>query len=100
MRARRTSGGTTWDLRPQRQPGGNPASRKKLPAAEADVRRHLDYNLAQMVAALRDGREDRAWELVREARALASRLPRESAKQRYRKIKAATILLRAKTWRI
>jgi hypothetical protein len=98
-RARLTSGGSTWDLRPVRQPGGNPAHHSKLPTAEADVRRRLEWDLAQVVVALRGGREARAWELVREARALVARLPRRSSEEQRRKINAAMVVLRSSAWR-
>lgn len=98
-RARLTAGGLTWDLRAPRSAHGDPHTRKQLPTREAEVRNHLEYDLTQLVAALKAGREARAWEILREARALARRLPRVSAAAYRRKLAAAETVLRSTAWR-
>ncbi|WP_434740544.1 hypothetical protein [Micromonospora sp. SH-82] len=102
MKSRRvnlTSGGLTSDLRPLRDPLGNPALRRPLPTRENDVRNRLNRDLTSLVAAMQAGRESTAWELLREARALVARLPRGTCEVERRKINAATRVLRSPTWR-
>lgn len=102
MKARRVhliSGGLTADLRPVRDPLGSPSSRRPLPTKENLVRNRLNVDLANLVAAMRTGRESTAWELLREARALVARLPRGSCEAERRKINSAALVLRSTAWR-
>lgn len=102
MKSRRvnlTSGGLTSDLRPVRDPLGDPSSRRPLPTREKAIRNRLNADLTNLVAAMRAGREPIAWELLREARALVARLPRNSCEGERRKINAAALVLRSPVWR-
>lgn len=102
MRSRRvglTSGGPTWDLRPTRNPLGNPAARRPLPTNHGEIRSRLDADLARLREAMRAGRESAAWELVREARALVARLPSGTCEPQRRTLAAALVLLRSDAWR-
>jgi hypothetical protein len=98
-RARLTAGGLTADLRAPRNPGGNPQALRPFPTDPTDIRRKLDGDLRQLVKAMHEGRESTAWELVREARALAARLPRDTCRSATDKIRAAELLLRSPEWR-
>ncbi|SCF16310.1 hypothetical protein GA0074695_3901 [Micromonospora viridifaciens] len=98
-RVRLTSGGLTWDLRPTRDPLGDPAARRPLPTNESEIRSRLDADLARLLEAMRAGREPAAWELVQEARALIARLPYGTCEPQRRKLAAALVLLRSSAWR-
>ncbi|MEV5337484.1 hypothetical protein AB0K93_03225 [Streptomyces sp. NPDC052676] len=96
--ARLTAGGPTWDLRPSRQPGGGTGNRDALPTRPADALAHVRRNLTWLAEALRDGREGRARELLKESRFLVRRFPDVTDQTVRGQLAAAATLLRSPAW--
>ncbi|WP_326755086.1 hypothetical protein OIE73_28625 [Streptomyces hirsutus] len=97
--ARLTAGGPTWDLRAKRNPHGNPENRSTLPAKAKDAPAYVQRNLTWLTAALRDGREDTARELLKESRFLIRKFPAQFDETVRRKLEAAATLLRSPAWK-
>jgi len=97
--ARLTAGGSTWDLRAERNPRGNPGDRSVLPTKAKDAPAHVQRNLTWLTDALRDGREERARELLKESRFLIHQFPAQFDETVRRKLEAATTLLRSPAWK-
>ncbi|MFJ7137992.1 hypothetical protein [Streptomyces fungicidicus] len=97
--ARLTAGGPTWDLRPERDPRGNPQSRSTLPTKAKDAPAYVQRNLTWLTNALRDGREETARELLKESRFMIRQFPAEFDEPVRRKLDAAATLLRSPAWK-
>ncbi|MDX3213997.1 hypothetical protein PV318_00260 [Streptomyces sp. ME02-6991-2B] len=97
--ARLTAGGSTWDLRPERDPGGKVDDRHTLPAKAQDVPAYVQRNLKWLTKALQDGREDTARELLKETRFLVREFPHQFDETVRRKLEAAATLLRSPAWK-
>ncbi|GAA5078538.1 hypothetical protein GCM10023336_70360 [Streptomyces similanensis] len=97
--ARLTAGGPTWDLRAERNPVGNSGNRSTLPTKAKDAPAYVQRNLTWLTAALRDGREDIARELLKESRFLIRKFPSQFDETVRRKLAAAATLLRSPAWK-
>nr|WTB31183.1 hypothetical protein OG781_18325 [Streptomyces sp. NBC_00830] len=97
--ARLTAGGSTWDLRAARNPSGNPENRSTLPTKAKDAPAYVQRNLTWLTDALRDGREERARELLKESRFVIRQFPAQFDEAVRRKLEAAATLLHSPAWK-